>query len=242
MAKKLHTKVALVTGASKGIGRAIAVSLAGQGAAVVLTARSQDLLDQVAQQVNAVGGEALVIPTDLADEKAVCAMLDQATKHYGRLDIVVNNAGIVYAGPLADTPTADWDRLMQINVRAPFIVCREALPWLKKSQPGYIVNISSVVGVKGYANQTLYGATKHALRGMSIALAEELRDDNIRVHVICPGGVATDLVKQVRPDIDDTQLMQPDEIAEMVTYLVTHRGNAVIDEIHLRRAASTPWF
>ena len=238
----LKNKVALVTGASKGIGRAVALDLGAAGANVVLTARSADLLTEDAAEIKAAGGDALAIPADLADEKAIAAMIDQATRHYGRLDIVVNNAGIVYAGPLADTPTADWDQLMSINVRAPFIICRQTLPWLKQAQPGYIVNISSVVGIKGYANQTLYSATKHALRGMSIALAEELRDDNVRVHVICPGGVATDLVRQVRPDIDEADLMQPDEIAELVLYLVTHKGNAVMDEVRLRRASSSPWF
>ena len=238
----LKNKVALVTGASKGIGRAVALDLGAAGANVVLTARSADLLTEAAAEIKAAGGDALAIPADLSDEKAIAAMIDQATRHYGRLDIVVNNAGIVYAGPLADTPTADWDQLMSINVRAPFIICRQTLPWLKQAQPGYIVNISSVVGIKGYANQTLYSATKHALRGMSIALAEELRDDNVRVHVICPGGVATDLVRQVRPDIDEADLMQPDEIAELVLYLVTHKGNAVMDEVRLRRASSSPWF
>jgi 3-oxoacyl-[acyl-carrier protein] reductase len=98
------------------------------------------------------------------------------------------------------------------------------------------------VGVKGYACQTAYTASKHALRGMSIALAEELKSENIRVHVICPGGVATDMVNEVRPDIKPDELIAPDEIAELVLYLVTHRGNAVVDEIHVRRASAGPWF
>lgn len=242
MTKKLQGKTALVTGASKGIGRAIAISLGSEGAAVVLTARSEDLLGQVADEVTAAGGEALVIAGDVGDEQAICAMVRQVEQKYAGLDILVNNAGVVHAGPLEKTETADWDRLMRINVRAPFIFCREALRLLKKAPRGYIVNISSVVGVKGYANQTLYTASKHALRGMSMALAEELRGENVRVHVVCPGGVATDLVRQVRPDINQDDLMAPAEIAELVLYLVTHQGNAVVDELHIRRASSGPWF
>ncbi|MHC4111793.1 MAG: SDR family oxidoreductase, partial [Planctomycetota bacterium] len=104
------------------------------------------------------------------------------------------------------------------------------------------INIASVVGVKGYPLQSAYTASKHALRGMTISLAEELRDSNVRVHLLCPGGVDTELVQNVRPDIKKQDLMQPEEIAELVLYLLTHKGNAVIDELHIRRAASTPWF
>jgi len=113
---------------------------------------------------------------------------------------------------------------------------------LKKAEAAYIINIASVVGVKGYPLQSAYTASKHALRGMTMSLAEELADSNVRVHLLCPGGVDTDLIKKVRPDIKKDELMQPDEIAELVVYLVTHKGNAVIDELHIRRAASKPWF
>jgi 3-oxoacyl-[acyl-carrier protein] reductase len=98
------------------------------------------------------------------------------------------------------------------------------------------------VGVKGYPNQTAYTASKHALRGFSIALANELKDEKINVHVICPGGVATEMISSVRPDLDLDELIQPEEIAEIVMYLLTHRGNAVIDELHLRRQTGDPWF
>lgn len=155
---------------------------------------------------------------------------------------MVNNAGITHSSKLEETATEDWDRCHNVNARAPFILCREALPLLKKSEAAYIINIASVVGVKGYPSQSAYTASKHALRGMTISLSEELKGSNIRVHLLCPGGVDTDLVQKVRPDIKKQDLMQPEEIAELVLYLVTHKGNAVIDELHIRRAASTPWF
>ena len=131
---------------------------------------------------------------------------------------------------------------MWVNARAPFILCREALALLRKSPAGYIINIASVVGVKGYPFQSAYTSSKHALRGMTISLSEELRDSNIRVHLLCPGGVDTGMVARVRPDIARDELIRPEEIAELVLYLVTHEGNAVVDELHIRRATSTPWF
>ncbi len=242
MEKKLAGKVAIVTGASRGIGRAISIALAKEAATVVLAARAIDKLKETAEQVTAAGGKAQIIPTELTDEQSIKNLVETTGERFGRLDILVNNAGITHSAELEETSTEDWDRCFNVNARAPFILCREALPLLKKAKAAYIINIASVVGVKGYPLQSAYTASKHALRGMTISLAEELRGSNIRVHLLCPGGVDTELVQKVRPDIKKHDLMQPEEIAELVLYLLTHRGNAVIDELHIRRAASTPWF
>ena len=240
--QRLDGKVAIVTGASRGIGRAIALQLGREGAIVVLAARSKELLEKVENKVRDNGGEAIVSCFDLEDEESIKELVRAVEERFGRLDILVNNAGVTHSAALAETATEDWDRLMRINVRGAFILCRETLGLLKKAERGYIINISSVVGVKGYGLQSAYTASKHALRGMSISLAEELRDSNVRVHVICPGGVDTELVRQVRPDIKKDELIMPEEIAELVGYLVTHKGNAVIDDLHVRRASSAPWF
>ncbi len=242
MPKRLVEKVAIVTGASRGIGRAISIALAKEAATVVLAARAIGKLQETAEQVTEVGGKAEIVTTDLAEEESIKNLIKVTSKKFGRLDILVNNAGITHSAKLQETRTEDWDRCFQINTRAPFILCREALPLLKESEAGYIVNIASVVGVKGYPLQSAYTASKHALRGMTISLAEELKGSNIRVHLLCPGGVDTELLQKVRPDIKKEDLMQPEEIAELVLYLVTHKGNAVIDELHIRRAASSPWF
>lgn len=242
MEQRLKDKVAIVTGASRGIGRAIAVALAGEGCRLALAARTRGDLSETAALVEKLGAEALVVSTDIKEEGSIVRLVESVSGHFGRLDIVVNNAGITHAALLAETRTEDFDRCMAVNARGPFILCRESLPLLKKADPGYIINISSVVGVKGYPNQTAYTASKHALRGMSMALAEELRHENVRVHVICPGGVNTDMIGNVRPDIKKEELIAPEEIAELVLYLVTHRGNAVVDELHIRRATSNPWF
>jgi NAD(P)-dependent dehydrogenase (short-subunit alcohol dehydrogenase family) len=238
----LDGKVAIVTGGSRGIGRAIYVALAGEGATVVIAARSADTLAEAADLVRRAGGRAEPVVTELADEQSIHNLVRVTQDRLGRLDILINNAGITHSARFEETRTEDLDRCWAINARAPYILCREALPLLRRAEAGFIVNISSVVGVKGYPLQSAYTASKHALRGMSMSLAEELRGTNIRVHVICPGAVDTGMVLDVRHDIKKEELIGPDEIAELVLYLVTHRGNAVVDELHLRRAAAAPWF
>jgi len=242
MTKRLASKVAIVTGASRGIGRAISVALAQEAATVVLAARSIEKLQETADKVTEAGGKAEIVVTELTEEESIKNLVKITGEKFSQLDILVNNAGVTHSARLEQTTTEDWERCMQINARAPFILCREALELLRKSQAGYIINIASVVGVKGYPLQSAYTSSKHALRGMTISLAEELKGSNIRVHLLCPGGVDTELVQKVRPDIKKDELMQPEEIAELVLYLVTHKGNAVIDELHIRRATSTPWF
>ena len=130
---------------------------------------------------------------------------------------------------------------MSINARAPFLACRYAIPHLRQHPPAFVVNISSVVGVKGYVNQSIYTASKHALVGMSKSLAKEVQADGIRVHVICPGGVDTGMAGDARPDLDRSVLIAPEEIADIVLFLVTRRGNAVIDHIDVRRQSSLPF-
>ncbi len=242
MEKQLAGKVAIVTGASRGIGKAICIALAKEAATVVLAARAIDKMNETAKLVTASGGKAQIIPTELTDENSIRNLVKATGERFGRLDILINNAGITHSAKLQETLTEDLDRCLNINARAPFILCREALPLLKKAEAAYIINIASVVGVKAYPLQSAYTASKHALRGMTMALAEEMRGTNIRVHLLCPGGVDTELVTKVRPDIKKQDLMQPEEIAELVLYLLTHKGNAVVDELHIRRAASTPWF
>lgn len=242
MSNESASKVAIVTGASRGIGRAISVALAKEAATVVLVARSVEKLQETAEMVSRAGGKAEIVVTELTDEESIKNLIKTTNEKFNRLDILINNAGITHSEKLEQTATEDWQRCINVNARAPFILCREAIPLLRKSPAAHIVNIASVVGVKGYPLQSAYTASKHALRGMTISLAEELKDSNIRVHLICPGGVDTDMVGSVRPDIPKKDLINPEEIAELVLYLVTHKGNAVIDELHIRRAASSPWF
>jgi 3-oxoacyl-[acyl-carrier protein] reductase len=242
VARQLNENVAVVTGASRGIGKAICLALGKEGAAVVLAARALNKLRETVEQVTAVGGKSEIVVTDVAEEESIKNLVKVTNDKFGRLDILVNNAGITHSAELERTATKDWDRLFNVNARAPFILCREALPLLKKAPKAHIINICSIVGVKCYPLQSAYTASKHALRGMTKSLAEELRGSNVKVHLICPGGIDTDMIRIIRPDIKRQDLMQPEEIAELVLYLVTHKGNAVIDELHIRRAAAPPWF
>ncbi len=238
----LKNKIAIVTGASRGIGHEIAVSLGKMGATVVLAARNKELLEEVAQQIKNNGAAAETFQLELEDEDSIKALVDFVEKKFDALDILVNNAGIVHSALLQNTATKDYDKVMTINARAPFILCRQALEMLKKSQAGKIINICSVLGVKGYPMQSAYTASKHALRGMSISLANELKETSVRVHVICPGGVDTEMVARARPDINKDELIGAEEIAELVGFLVTRKGNGVVDEIRIRRQTSDPWF
>ena len=144
MAKKLSGKVAIVTGASRGIGRAISVALAKEAATVVLAARSIEKLQSTADQVTKAGGNAHIVVTELADEQSIRNLVKVTGKKFGQLDILVNNAGVTHSAKLEDTSTGDWERCIWVNARAPFILCRESLSLLKKSQAAYIINIASV--------------------------------------------------------------------------------------------------
>jgi 3-oxoacyl-[acyl-carrier protein] reductase len=181
------------------------------------------------------------IVCDLNEETAIKACIEFIIKTYSRLDILICNAGMGEFGPCEQTSTESFDQIMAINARAPFLLFRECIPHLKKNDSSFIIAIGSVVSVKGYINQAAYSASKHALIGMCKSIAKEVQADGIRVHMICPGGVNTELVSRARPDIDTSELMQPEEIADTVKFLLTRKGKAVIDEIHMRRESNTPF-
>lgn len=237
----LQGQAAIVTGAGRGIGRAIALMLAREGARVALAARSAQELEAVRAEIAESGGEAACFSTDVSVEDQVCGLVRGAAERFGRLDILVNNAGIGLYRPLDGYPTEDWDRVMAVNARGTFLACREAIPYLRQQPVSHIVNVVSVLGHKGYVNQGAYTASKHAILGLSKVLGKEHQKDGIQVHAVWPGGVDTELIGRARPDLNRSVLIDPAEIGEIVLFLVTRRGNAVIDQINVRRAYSTPW-
>jgi 3-oxoacyl-[acyl-carrier protein] reductase len=241
-AYSIKENVAIVTGASRGIGRAIAMLLASEGVRVAATARSEEKLRQLQHDIESTGGTTHIIGANLLDPSSAQHIVSQTITNFGRVDILVNNAGIAIQAPLIETSMEQWDQLMTINARAPFLLCKEAIPHMKTVGGGTIIQIVSVIGVKGYIHQGAYTASKHALMGMSKVLAQEVQADNIRVHTILPGGVATEMIEQMRPDLKKSDVMAPEDIAEIILFLLTHRSNAVIDDIHVRRASSAPWF
>lgn len=243
-AKKLEGKVALVTGSGRGMGRRIAIALASCGAQVTLSARTESELNAVQAEIESNGGRAISIPGDISVESHSIDLVAKTVASFGRLDILVNNAGIGAGGPWATTRTEDWDHVLAVNTRAPFILCREAIPHLQKQGRGHIINILSIGGVLCYENYGIYAVSKNALRALTITLSKDLRKDNIRVHAINMGAVDTPLLQKglrTRPDIDPAKLVQPEEIAELVLFLVNWKGNGVIDEINIRRPDATYW-
>jgi 3-oxoacyl-[acyl-carrier protein] reductase len=228
-------KTALITGASRGIGEAISRKLAEIGYNLVLTARDRVKLDEVRQACENRGATVKVLPADLSSEEEISELF----KNAGPIDLLINNAGLGIFDVIPDIQLEDWRTVQRVNVEGAFLCLREAMKTMKDSGGGQIINISSVTGVKGYPKQAAYSASKHALLGLTKTAIEEGRDHNIRVHAICPGGVATEMIKQSRPDLTDFQAMiQPDDVAEAVAYLCSLPPNITIDCIHLRRTAS----
>ena len=234
-------RVALLTGAGGGIGRALLRRLAALGFSLALVGRSEDKLREAAADAGC-AGRALLLSGDLTDPEFLQGVVRRVLAFYGRLDLLVNNAGICFVKPLEETSYEALDAMMKTNVYAPYLLCRDAIAPLKRSDCAAIVNIGSVVSHQGYATQSAYGAAKHALMGMTKALAAEVYRDGIRVHILCPGAVNTDMAKTVsRPDIDMDALIAPEDIADVVEFLITHRGNAVIDEVRLHRVGKPPF-
>lgn len=239
--KVLDSQVALVTGAGRGIGRAISLALGAAGAHVVAAARTEREIRRLAREVTCRGGQATAMRLDLSREASILRLFKAIAGRFGRLDILVNNAGVGIYGPVREFRTKDLDRVLAVNLRGPFLCCREALRVMAPRKSGYIINIASVVGFKAYVNQAAYGASKHGVMGLTKALALEAQPLGIRVSAVLPGGVDTDLVRDARPDLDRSVLLQPDDIAGAVMYLLSLSPRAAVDQIYIRRRQSQPF-
>lgn len=227
---------ALVTGASKGIGRIIAEQLAADGYNLALVGRDTESLDEVRARVTAEWGiRAICIEADLSDIRSCGRIVEETANAFGGLDLLVNCAGLSHKGGFTTVTPEEWDRIFAVNARAPFFICQAALPHLKRSEKPIVINIASVAGFKGYVDQSVYASSKHALTGFTKVFAKEVQPFGIRVHLISPGGVATEMVKKMRPDINADELIQPEEIAEIVHFLVTRKGKGTIDQFYIRR-------
>jgi NADP-dependent 3-hydroxy acid dehydrogenase YdfG len=222
----LKGKIALVTGASRGIGRAIAWRLARADCDVVLLARSSDALSELATEIKTAGREAMAIPTDLRDADGVEQAVKRALTYFGRIDILVNNAGLWRYAPVQEQTLADWDEMFDVNVRGAFLVTRALLPAMLERGRGHIVNIVSVSGLIGEVEAAGYNATKWAMRGFSQSLFKEVRDKGIRVTVVNPGGVNN----SESQDAEAAQLIQNEDVAELVYLAVTLPPRAQLTE------------
>jgi 3-oxoacyl-[acyl-carrier protein] reductase len=240
MAKKLNGKVAVITGASAGIGRACALELAREGARVVLTARRQDRLEGLLVEINALGSEAVIVAGDARQETIAQKTIDAAVRAFGRIDILINNAGAGNYKKLIDTSAAEYDDLMNTNVRSTFLFTRYAVPVMLKQGSGLVLMISSMAGKYGFAGEAVYCATKFAQVGFAQALDKELRASGIKVGVICPGGVKTEFALgrgRTEQGVADSAMLEPSDVASAVLLACTQSTGSRIIEIQMRTMA-----
>ncbi len=233
--KRLFDKVAIVTGSSSGIGKAIALRFGEEGAKVVVAARRKALCEQTARQICQKDGDAYVIQTDVSHEQQVDALFEKTLQQYGRVDIVVNNAGIFGGRRIAETTTEAFDDVMNVNLRGTFFCCRTAFKLMKKQGGGIILNMSSVAGVQAWAGTGAYSASKHGVMALTRSLAEEGKAFGIRVSAICPGGVADELVDASDAEILRSEKISPFDIAETAVYLATLGKYAVVHQVVVDR-------
>ena len=232
-------RVALITGAGGGIGRAIALRLAEDHMKLVLVGRTESKLIETKNLIP--DTQSVIVTGDLLDPAFPKSCIEAAVKAFGRLDVLINNAGLAQSQPFESITADEYDRIMNTNVKAPFLLTQAALPHLRASDFATVINIASVTAHKGYPLQSVYSASKHALIGMSKSLANEVYKEGIRVHVISPGGVFTDMVRIARPDLSDEGMILPEDVAEIAAFFLEHRTNAVIDEIQAHRVGKEPF-
>lgn len=233
--KRLAGKVAIVTGSNSGIGKAVALQFAEEGASVIIAARRESLCAQVVQMINERGGWAESISTDIREEWQVENLIDQTIQRCRRLDILVNNAGIFGGGLIADTRTEQFDNVINTNVRGTFFCCRAGFRHMRANGGGTIINMSSVAGTQAWAGTGTYSASKFAIMGLTQALADEGRSFGIKVCAICPGSVADDFVDQPPEAIVRSCKINPFDVAETAVFLATLGPHAIVRHIIVDR-------
>ncbi len=238
----LKNRVAVITGCGGGIGRELALTLAKEKVNIaMLGGNNIQKLKESQALVLAEGVKCNIFPCDLTNDNQLKTAFDKLISEFGCVDILINNAGLAHSTAVEQTSATLYDKIMNINARAPFMLTQMALPFLRKSNRASIINIASVVSHAGYPLQSAYTASKHALLGFTKSLAQELFESGIRVHAISPGGVYTDMIKVSRPDLTGEGMITPKEIADIALFLIKNRGNAVIDEIIVQRIGKTPF-
>jgi len=233
--ERLKNKVAIVTGSSSGIGKAIALRFAQEGAMVVVAARRFYKCEETVAHIEAAGGRAVAIQTDISDESQVEQLINQTVHGYQRVDILVNNAGIFGGRRIAETSTEAFDDVMRTNVRGTFFCCRAGFAQMKKQGGGTILNMSSVAGVQAWSGTGTYSASKHAILALSKSLGDEGRSYGIKVSAICPGGVADELVDAKPEARAGSEKIDPFDIAETALYLACLGPQAVVHQVVVDR-------
>jgi 3-oxoacyl-[acyl-carrier protein] reductase len=242
MNKKLGGSVCIITGASSGIGRASALALASEGANLVLTARRKHRLDELMETIQEAGSQAIAVLGDASEEETATRTIAAAKEHFGKVDILVNNVGIGIYKTLMETSAADYDAMIDTNVRSTFLFTRHTVPLMMEQKAGTILMISSMAGKYGFAGEAVYCATKFAQVGFAQALDKELRTHGIKVGVICPGGVKTEFALgtgRTEESIAQSGWLDPEDVAQAVLLACTQPSHSRIIEIQMR-AMSEP--
>jgi len=226
-------QVAIVTGAGRGIGHAIATAMAREGATVVLAARTRQQLAATAAAIRESGGTALAIPTDVTQDAAVEAMVEQAIAELGRVDALVTAAGAASFGPVVSSKPADWDAILAVNLRAVMVCCHAVLPVMIRQRRGTIINVASVAAQRAIPGAAVYTATKAGVVGFSRVLAEELRAEGVRVGVLVPGAVDTPLWDTIPNSPDRSRMLRPEDVARAAVLMASLPPGASLEELTL---------
>jgi NADP-dependent 3-hydroxy acid dehydrogenase YdfG len=242
MSNNIEGKIVVITGGSSGLGEATARLLSAQGASVVLGARRVDRIESLARELVRDGGRALAVPTDVTDHEQVKRLVDAAVQTYGRIDVMINNAGLMPLSPLERLKIDDWDRAIDVNIKGVLYGIAAALPHMKEQKSGHIINVSSVAGHKVRPGSAVYAATKTAVRVISEGLRQEVKAYNIRTTIISPGAVATELVNSItEPDVAagvrkfvEEHAVPADAFARAVAYAMSQPDDVDINEILFR--------
>jgi 3-oxoacyl-[acyl-carrier protein] reductase len=236
----LKDQVAIVTGGGTGIGRAVALALGAAGAKVAICGRRVGPLEQVAKNIKALGGQGLAITADVARVEQVQQLVDVTLETFGSVDILVNNAGIDGGNPIHEQDIEEWDQVMAVNLRGPFLLARATLPLMRQQRRGHIINISSESGLEYYPGNGAYGVAKHALNALGEFIQRENQEFGIRVNTICPGMVVTEMTEN-SPGLDFDRCLQPEDIADLVLWLLTRHANVKFGRPILIQTMENPW-
>jgi NAD(P)-dependent dehydrogenase (short-subunit alcohol dehydrogenase family) len=238
--ERLNDKAALITGGGTGIGQGVALALAAEGVSVVVCGRRIEPLEKTANAIELQGGRALAVQVDVSEEKDVERAVRAVLDAYGRIDILINNAGVGGSDYIHRHSVEDWDRVLETNLRGPFLMARAVLPYMRAQKSGHIINISSESGLNYYEGDGAYGISKHALNALGEYIQRENQELNIRVNTICPGMVVTEMTDD-SSGLNRDKCLYPEDIAELVVWLLARRRNVKIGTPILIQTMENPW-
>ena len=230
------SETAVITGASSGVGKSLAIQLSDAGYRVVLAARSEDKLNAIAEEIRSKGGDSLVVSTDVSRPEQINNLKDRALE-YGDVSVVINNAGLGKFSKVEDVAIEDWDRQLDVNLRASFLVSQAFIPGMKQRLNGTLAFMNSVAGKKGYPYSAAYVASKYGMRGLADSLREELREDNIKVISIHPGAVDTPFWDGTGVNFPREEMLNANTLAQSIVHAIQSPGNFAVEELVVRRTA-----